>query len=72
LQSRELRCAKGERIFFPSHVRRSDKDAALTIRHMRSLLECISFFRHRRARHHAGILIALLTGLATKLRPLGR
>jgi hypothetical protein len=52
------------------------KDAVLTIHDMRSLLECISFVRRtavQTAVHviTTGILIALLTGIAMKLRWFG-
>ena len=52
------------------------KDAVLTIHDMRSLLECISFVRRtavQTAVHviTAGVLIALLTGIAMKLRWFG-
>ena len=52
------------------------KDAVLTIHDMRSLLECISFVRRtavQTAVHviTTGILIALLTGIAMKLRLFG-
>ena len=52
------------------------KDAALTIHDMRSLLECISFVRRtavQTAVHviTTGLLIALLTGIAMKLRWFG-
>ena len=48
------------------------KDAVLTIHDMRSLLECIQFVR-RTAVHviTTGVLIALLTGIAMKLRWFG-
>ena len=48
------------------------KDAVLTIHDMRSLLECIQFVR-RTAVHviTTGVLIALLVGIATKLRWFG-
>jgi len=52
------------------------KDAVLTIHDMRSLLECISFVRRtavQTAVHviTTGVLIALLTGIAMRLRWLG-
>ena len=52
------------------------KDAVLTIHDMRSLLECISFVRRtavQTAVHviTTGVLIALLTGIAMKLRWFG-
>lgn len=52
------------------------KDAVLTIHDMRSLLECIRFVRRtavQTAVHviTTGILIALLTGIAMKLRWFG-
>jgi hypothetical protein len=52
------------------------KDAALTIHDMQSLLECISFVRRtavQTAVHviTTGVLIALLTGIAMKLRWFG-
>ena len=52
------------------------KDAVLTIHDMRSLLECIQFVRRtavQTAVHviTTGILIALLTGIAMKLRWFG-
>jgi hypothetical protein len=52
------------------------KDAVLTIHDMRSLLECIQFVRRtavQTAVHviTTGVLIALLTGIAMKLRWFG-
>ena len=52
------------------------KDAVLTIHDMRSLLECIQFVRRtavQTAVHviTTGVLIALLTGIAMKLRLFG-
>jgi Family of unknown function (DUF6127) len=59
-----------------SEVGLGGKDAVLTIHDMRSLLECISFVRRtavQTAVHviTTGILIALLTGIAMKLRWFG-
>jgi hypothetical protein len=52
------------------------KDAALTIHDMRSLLECISFVRRTAVQTAVnvittGVLIALLAGIAVKLRWFG-
>lgn len=60
----------------PSDVGLGGKDAVLTIRDMRSLLECIQFVRRtavQTAVHiiTTGLLIALLTGIAMKLRWFG-
>ena len=59
-----------------SDVGLGGKDAVLTIHDMRSLLECISFVRRtavQTAVHviTTGVLIALLTGIAMKLRWFG-
>jgi Family of unknown function (DUF6127) len=59
-----------------SDVGLGGKDAVLTIHDMRSLLECISFVRRtavQTAVHviTTGILIALLAGIAMKLRWFG-
>ena len=59
-----------------SDVGLGGKDAVLTIHDMRSLLECIQFVRRtavQTAVHviTTGILIALLTGIAMKLRSFG-
>lgn len=52
------------------------KDAVLTIHDMRSLLECIQFVRRTAVQSAVnvittGVLIALLTGIAMKLRWFG-
>ena len=65
------RCAPGR-----SDVRLGGKDAVLTIHDMQSLLECIQFVRRtavQTAVHviTAAALIALLTGIAMKLRWFG-
>lgn len=59
-----------------SDVGLGGKDAVLTIHDMRSLLECISFVRRtavQTAVHviTTGILVALLAGIAVKLRWFG-
>lgn len=59
-----------------SDVGLGGKDAVLTIHDMRSLLECTSFVRRtafQTAVHviTTGVLIALLTGIAMKLRWFG-
>ena len=59
-----------------SDVGLGGKDAVLTIHDMRSLLECIQFVRRtavQTAVHviTTGILIALLTGIAMKLKWFG-
>jgi len=59
-----------------SDVGLGGKDAVLTIHDMRSLLECISFVRRtavQTAVHviTTGILVALLAGIAMKLRWFG-
>ena len=59
-----------------SDVGLGGKDAVLTIHDMRSLLECIQFVRRtavQTAVHviTTGVLIALLTGIAMKLRWFG-
>ena len=59
-----------------SDVGLGGRDAVLTIHDMRSLLECIQFVRRtavQTAVHviTTGILIALLTGIAMKLRSFG-
>jgi Family of unknown function (DUF6127) len=59
-----------------SDVGLGGKDAVLTIHDMRSLLECIQFVRRtavQTAVHviTTGVLIALLVGIATKLRWFG-
>lgn len=59
-----------------SDVGLGGKDAALTIHDMRSLLECIQFVRRpavQTAVHviTTGALIALLTGIAMKMRWFG-
>jgi len=59
-----------------SDVGLGGKDAQLTIHDMRSLLECISFVRRtavQTAVHviTAGVLVAMLTGIAMKLKWFG-
>jgi hypothetical protein len=59
-----------------SDVGLGGKDAVLTIHDMRSLLECISFVRRTAVQTAVnvlttGALIALLTGIAMKLRWFG-
>ena len=67
----ERAAAEGDRRAL-SDVGVGGKDAVLTIHDMRSLLECIQFVR-RTAVHviTTGVLIALLVGIATKLRWFG-
>lgn len=59
-----------------SDVGLGDKDAVLTIHDMRSLLECIQFVRHTAVQTAVnvittGVLVALLAGIAMKLRWFG-